>query len=81
MITPEIIREIVDENAGGIKFTELLVKLLTDYRSMNGMNTDEFIEEVEKVILITPHIKILEYISVIGEDTVRHKMFVYRDSV
>jgi hypothetical protein len=74
------IEEIIDEHAGGLKFNELLVELIT--RGYKPNSSIDFIDDVESLISGMEQIKILHYVSRISNsNNMRDKMFVYRESV
>ncbi len=67
----EIIKRIVNENSGGMKFTELLVDLAVDQIKMK-IDPDV----IEQAIRDCPDLDILDYSWDMGE-VKRAKMFVY----
>lgn len=70
-----IIKDIVENNSGGIKFTELISILSSDYRELLSDEVlSNIAENVEKAIRSDDHLKILDYTW--GSYN-RAKMFVY----
>ena len=82
---PKIIHDnilnIVNDNSGGIKFTELITILLTNYRHnldgwQNDDNLDKLSDIIEKIIRESSDMKILNYTWILMKRT---KMFVYTE--
>jgi hypothetical protein len=72
----------VDANSGGIKFTELLTKLMVDHWEDNGdfaklPEMDAILEEIEQ----TPCLGTLNYVMKLGGGMGREKLFVYRNEI
>lgn len=77
--TPQEIIEIIDTHSGGLKMTELLLDLLKKgYKPNETMN---FIDGVTHIINETSNINLLKYVSHLGGDQLREKIFVYRESI
>lgn len=72
----KLILEIIEDNSGGLKFTELLPNLITKLINSNQSNFIEHLtpEFVEELITQTPELKILEYTF---KSLNRQKMFIY----
>jgi hypothetical protein len=74
----EQIREVVQENAGGVKFTQLVAEMVV-VRVTEGMQPPSP-HLLEELIGEMPDIGILKYASDLGGGMEREKMFVYRKS-
>ena len=67
----DAVRRILDEHFGGIKFTELIVDLIT-YRHLEPNEVDP--DEIEKVIREMKDVAVLDYV---WKSMNRAKMLVY----
>lgn len=77
----DIITEIVDNNSGGVKLTQLLVTMVSEprYSLMVNANTDELIDSIEWQVHKSKYLDILDYVHIQEESsTFRAKQFIYR---
>lgn len=70
----DLIKRLVGENSGGIKFTHLVAEIATDRRTI-AVDPDE----IERVVrsMSDEHIHVLDYHWAMSKDSFREKMFVY----
>jgi len=71
----ELIKEIVGEHAGGIKFTQLFTEICIHYLKKGDTPPDSDLVLIN--IKAMDDVKILEYAWDLGSDTKRVKYFVY----
>lgn len=75
----ESITQIVDSKSGGVKMTELVVKLLAPEYSLFNTDADSLIDSVEWAVHQSSHLDILDYVQLQEETSIfRAKQFVYR---
>lgn len=70
LMREEIIK-IIDDNSGGLKFTELFTHLVIRHKNLDPA-------DILKTIQGIPNLGILEYVMDLGCGTARAKQFIYR---
>lgn len=77
-LTTELTTRLIDQSSGGIKLTELLVRLLDEQIEDSYENSNDLIDEIIRVALLNPDIAKLDYLMDLGDGHARAKSFFYR---